>query len=177
MSSRKFKSFNGTFETALSTLSELEELANECREIVDNASEGLSQTQRIQTLGETADALESVETSVDIPDSLTDEVVDWTEQEPQRRNRGLSRASRRDNAIAGAQAVAERCREIENEDDPDEPEQGADETDEAFQARMAEYEEEDKQLADKKSDATALADELENLIGEVEGLEFPGMYG
>src|ERR1700722_16372839 len=38
----------------------VESLASELREIVDNATDGLSQTQRIQTLDETASALEEL---------------------------------------------------------------------------------------------------------------------
>ena len=177
MARLKYKSFNGSFETALSTLSELESLAEECREIVDNASEGLKNTQRIQTFEQTADTLEGIDVNVDIPDSLTDEVVDWSEGEQTRKGRSLSRADRRDNAIAGAQAVAERCREIENEDEPELEERREDETDEGWSERESMWNAEHDEWETRKDDACTLADTLEELIGEVEGCEFPGMYG
>src|SRR5262249_6148803 len=41
---------------------ERQDLAGQCREVVDNAPEGLNQTQRIQTLDETASCLEDLDT-------------------------------------------------------------------------------------------------------------------
>jgi hypothetical protein len=50
-------------------LAELSELASECRDAVDNAPENFQQTNRILTLSDAADALESIE-NPDIPDAL-----------------------------------------------------------------------------------------------------------
>jgi hypothetical protein len=52
---------DGSLSAAVAdAFNELEELACECREVVDNAPEGLSATQRIETLNETAEVLEGL---------------------------------------------------------------------------------------------------------------------
>jgi len=178
MPSIKYKTNTGSFETALAGLADLEELASECREIVDNATEGLAQTQRIQTMSETADALENIETAVDIPDSLTDEVVSWTEAYPSRKGRSLSRSNRRNNAIAGAQQVIDACRAISDDvEEPEEPTREDGESEADYDKRHDEWADEQQEWQTRHDDAEELADTLEGIVNEVEGLEFPGMYG
>lgn len=59
MSKIKYAQHDASFYSAISdAYTELAELRDEVREVVDNAPEGLSETQRIQTLGETADRLD-----------------------------------------------------------------------------------------------------------------------
>jgi hypothetical protein len=70
----------------------LTELAEECREVVDNAPDGLSQTQRIQTLDETANALENLEEP-----SVADELAGIKVSFPTYKTR--SRADRRDASV------------------------------------------------------------------------------
>lgn len=125
-------------------VSQLEELASECREMVDNASEGLAETQRIQTFGETADALEGI-SEPDMPDELDtvlDTVVAFSESVPTRKGRGTSRSVQRDNAVSMLSAAVEALQDVD-----------------------------DNEAADE------LATEVQNIIDEAEGCEFPGMYG
>jgi hypothetical protein len=97
--------------------SALEELASECREIVDNASEGLSQSQRIQTLDETAGQLESLSEAA-VPEKFGEIRVKYFEAT---KKRGVSRAVRCSNAVTALQAVVEACderlEELAEEDD------------------------------------------------------------
>jgi hypothetical protein len=89
----------------------LEELASECREIVDNASEGLAQTQRIQTLEQTASSLENL-SEPSVPEKFVEIQVkyDWATK-----SRGVSRAVRCSNAVSALQAVVGACEErLEN---------------------------------------------------------------
>jgi hypothetical protein len=87
--------------------SALEELASECREIVDNASEGLAQTQRIQTLDSTASQLEGL-SEPEMPDKFGEIRVKYFEAT---KRRGVSRTIRCSNAINALQAVVEVCDE------------------------------------------------------------------
>jgi len=76
--------------------SELEDLASECRQVVDNASasEGLSQTSRTQTLDDTANTLESL-ISPDVAAELAEIGVT-----PPKHRKLRSRRDRRDAALA-----------------------------------------------------------------------------
>jgi hypothetical protein len=58
-------------EAVKGAFDDLAELAEECREVVDNAPPGISETQRIQTLDETASTLEGLE-APDVPDELAE---------------------------------------------------------------------------------------------------------
>jgi hypothetical protein len=67
---RKKKEVETTLEQALAdAFEDLSGLGEECQEVVDNAAPGLDQTQRIQTLDETANALGSLE-QPDVPSEL-----------------------------------------------------------------------------------------------------------
>ena len=73
-------------------VSEIQGLAEECREVVDNAGDGgLSQTQRIQTLDETASTLENAN-EPDVAECLLGIEVEY--QDLPQRKRGYSRADR-----------------------------------------------------------------------------------
>ena len=168
-SKSKFVSHHGNLEEAISWLNELEELGNDIREIVDNASgTNFENTARIQTLSDTADAIEGLDLSPDVPSTLDDVLVSWMSEAPPKR--GLSRASRRDNAISGIQAAIDALGDIADATEPEEkdhldPDDWAD-----AQKTWAEEEE-------KRNDADALRDTLQEIVDEAEGLEFPGMYG
>lgn len=71
----------------------LQELASECREVVDNAPDGLNQTQRIQTLDETAGVLEELNEPA-VPATLAEIKVKLHKQ-----RRPRSRGDRRDIAL------------------------------------------------------------------------------
>ena len=72
---------------------ELEALAQEAREIVDNATEGLQQTQRIQTFESTADELESISEAT-VPEAVASIEIEYPVWQNARKGRGLSRADR-----------------------------------------------------------------------------------
>jgi hypothetical protein len=91
------------------------DLATECREIVDSAPEGLSDTQRVQTLGETADALEGLE-EPDVPAVLSEISVSYVTSLPPRKDRPLSRATRMSDALGVLEACLNALDEIDEED-------------------------------------------------------------
>jgi N6-adenosine-specific RNA methylase IME4 len=86
--------------------SEITDLAEEYRQIVDNATEGLSETQRVQTFGETADTLEGLQ-EPDVPSVIATIEVNYTITLPKRKDRGLSRAARMSDAIGILDACME----------------------------------------------------------------------
>ena len=135
----KTQSHNTTIEDAISTaFSIIEDLANEVREVVDNAADtNFASTQRIQTLEETADTLENTDEPTVPPGLHALEVTVVTFVK-----RRQSRADRRDEACAYLAAVIELLQEREDD-----------------------------------AEAEELAGELENIQGEWDGAEFPGMYG
>lgn len=103
----KMQQSEATIADAVSNaFSDLSSLAEECREIVDNAPPGLDQSQRIQTFDETAGQLESLN-EPDVPEKFGDEKVTYVEQINKRR--GPSRAVRCSNAVARLQAVVDHC--------------------------------------------------------------------
>lgn len=154
---------NQTTETNVSSvedaISQLEELGSECREIVDNASENLQQTSRIQTFEETASTLEGI-SAPDIPDCVADLTMTVTTQVSTRKGRGESRAVRRDNELAVLSAAR-------------------DAVDEWINTRTGEIEDEGGSVDDNEDVQAAVefVGELENIISDVESCEFPGMYG
>lgn len=144
-----------------SAFTELTDLAGECREIVDNASEGLAQTQRVQTLDETASALEGLSEPAEVSEKIGAARIRYTEST---KKGGLSRAVRRDNAVAALQSVVdwcgERIEEIETE------------------LRAANEEEEaESNLENEKGELESLRDDAQEAIDAAEACEFPGMYG
>lgn len=133
--------------------SELEELGNECREVVDNASEGLSQTQRIQTLDETASTLEGISEPT-VPDDFGDIKIGYIELT---KRRGVSRSARRDNAVAKLSGVVDACEE-----------------------ELEKFGDEENRTDEHQTQYEAielLRDDCQQLLDEAEGCEFPGMYG
>lgn len=128
-------------------IGEIQSLAEECREVVDNAGDGgLSQTQRILTLGETADSLENIQ-EPDAPESLNE--VEVSIQDPKPRRRGYSRADRCGHACY----MLDEC-----------------------MVTLQEFMEKNVE-GDAHDDAETLHDELDNAKSEAEGVEFLGMYG
>jgi hypothetical protein len=112
---RKLKliEYSTTLGEALnSAFADLQDLGSECREVVDNASEGLQQTQRIQTLETSADDLEQLEMP-EVPDAFPKISVKYSL--PKRRY--MSRASRAGNDITMLEACVRTLEGIPNEDD------------------------------------------------------------
>ena len=140
-------------------ISNLEELGNECREIVDNASDGLKETSRIQTFDETAGTLEGI-SAPDIPECVADLSMTVTTQQSTRKGRGESRAVRCANEVAVLSAAR-------------------DAVDEWINTRTGEIEDEggDVDADEDVQAAVEFVGELENIISDAESCEFPGMYG
>lgn len=144
----KTKEVESTVADAVSAaFGELESLAEECREVVDNAPEGLRSTARIEMLDQAASELESL-SEPDVPDYLGPTKVTYAEWSSARKGRGLSRGDR----CAAACAIVEDVVSVLNEelDDAD---------------------------SDKRDEIEALRDELDQARETAEGLEFPGMFG
>lgn len=148
--SYKMSTCTGTVSSVCDAYSALEELGSECREVADNASEGLSQTQRIQTFDETAGVLENL-SEPDVPECVQDLAINYSEEVPRSKRRAPSRAVRCANAASVLTAAAEALEEWLDDE------------------ANAEHEDRDE--------VESLRDQLQNDAGEVEGCEFPGMYG
>lgn len=149
----------GAIEGAIETLTELRD---EFQEIVDNASEGLQQTERHQTREATVEALSFVDDGTpDIPEEARDLPCSWTEN----RHPKASRAARRDNAVAALSAALS---ELEDWKSAAEERQSAD--DEAEKDR-------DEDLEQGISDAEESIATLEQWISDAESTEWPGMFG
>lgn len=94
--------------------SEIEELASECRGVVENAPAGLDGTDRIQTFDSTAEILESLSPPA-VAEALRALRCSYTTTKP-RKGRGLSRAARCGDAIGMLQAVVDVLGDIGEED-------------------------------------------------------------
>lgn len=97
-------------------IQDIEELAQECRDVVDNASDGLLQTQRIQTLDETASELENHQ-EPDIPDLL--EQLKLSITEPNYTARQLGKRSRATRCADACNLLTAVVVFLENRDDED----------------------------------------------------------
>lgn len=158
----------GSIEDAISAGYELiEELKSEVQEVVDGAEGGLAETPRIQTLMETADALDSYTEAPDfptLPDGCDQPEVEWTEN----RRSGISRSTRRDNAVAALDAaisgIEQWCSDI---------------GDELQELEDKESDDEDYMAAcdDLRSELEQLKSYIEEAKSAAESAEFPGMYG
>ena len=129
---------------------ELSNLADEAQEIVDNASEGLSQTQRVQTFEQTAQDLYDAQNEPDIPDGMGEHEVDYQVWSNKNKRRSLSRANRCAWACALLETAIDAIDSVISEG--------------GFKGVS-------------NDDAESYKDELDNMKSNAEGCEFPGMYG
>lgn len=107
MGKRTYETLNMSVADAVSAgVSALIELGDEAREIVENASDGLRETQRIQTFEETADTLENLD-EPNTPDYTLEDSFEVRHVKPRGRSKPLSRADRRDNAVATLRAAVD----------------------------------------------------------------------
>lgn len=145
--------------------SEILTLSEECREASDNFPN--PDHPKAQAFGEIADVLEGVsEVDLsDLPDWAQELSVHTSEMRPSDKRRSPSRATRLDNACTilrdVAQTLRDKADEVEAEEEPEDAEEKT-----SWQERQ-----------DALDDVRAKADELEEAAGEVEGQEFPGLYG
>lgn len=159
--SYKYVTRNMKIEDAVSSFyADIEELASEARDIVENATEALAQTSRIQTFEATADTLENLQASdtPQLPEALQTMEITVGLAEPRNRRQSTSRAVRCENAAGYARAVIdavrEWCDEVEAEED--------------IEKRPGD---------DVLTELREWTDELEGHVDEAEATEFPGMYG
>ncbi len=142
------KSTCGSVVDAINTLRD--ELGQECRDICDNASDGLQQTQRIQTFDETAGTLEGL-SDIDVPTVVDDLPIEYNMDVNKRKGASPSRSTRCANEVAilyAAEAAAQAWLDDE---------------------ANAEHEDRD--------DVETFVSECSDAASSCEGCEFPGMYG
>lgn len=146
-------------ELIQSAYSDIEDLANEAREIVDNLEAGnLGHTERCQVLTETASTLEDIQ-SVDLPTELEEVSVVRLPST----SKSTSRAHRLHEALYDLTVACdaiEAWMEARTEIDP-----------------LPESEEEENEQADIKENIEIALSEIRDHIRDAEGAEFPGMYG
>lgn len=130
---------------------EITALGEEMREAFDNTPESLQQSGVGERRGEAADNLENI-SEVDVPESLGSEEIEYSvpDRTPAQL-RKLSRTNRRDDAEALLSYVIGHLQEKVVDDD--------------------------KRTQDLRDEASSLIDDLENAKGELEAVEFPGMFG
>jgi chromosome segregation ATPase len=166
--------------------SEVQALADEIRETVDNAS-GTSRenTQRIQTLGETADTLEQYDETPEVPEDeeglvdLSKRPVTFHEWRGGGKT-GLTRQQRMDNAISALDAVIDDltgwCSDeraaLEEGGEP--TEENIDNVSEGALALVKDMREKREELVSEVED---LFGTLEDAKGDWENVEFPGVRG
>lgn len=130
----------------------IEDLASEVREVVDNASgTNFENSQRIQTLSETADALEG-QSEPDCP--LPEDLRSKTVSVPSSLKKRQSRSDRRDDAVTNLQAAIDQ-----------------------IQDRLDEMAEGESVPDGDVYDLEQYRDELQSAVDDWESAEFPGMYG
>jgi hypothetical protein len=134
--------------------SELQALGEECREVFDNMPESLQGCSRGEALSASADTLESLSEPDDAPACVADVEVEYLPRPKRRTGRG----ARRDEAVsmleAAKQAVEDKKQEL-----------GEDAKNERSEEAQADIDALD-----------SLYDELDTLVSEAEGCEFPGMF-
>lgn len=131
--------------------SALETLGEEMREWFDNMEgNNLGSTDKCSRVGETADALEGLST-VDVPETIEDMEMSYAEQVNKDKRRGASREVRNSNAVQMLEGAKDAAQNWLDDD-------------------------ENKEHADR-SDVEEFINDLDNEIGNVDSLEFPGMYG
>lgn len=124
-------------------------LGEEFREMYDNAPESLQQTDVNQRRDETASAIESL-SEPDVDEKLGALPAKFSPWQPARKGRGLSRADQAAEAVARLETAVE---------------------------VLQEYAEAEGRSEEDKDAAESLVSDIEELRGEMEGLEFPGMFG
>lgn len=138
----------GPLDLISEAFSEVQQLAEEMRNWADNMEEKFSTTQKYEDVNNAADTLEGLDEPTTDITALNDHKLSW--QDPKPRRRGYSRADRCGQACAMLQSAEDKLREIVEEVPEDDPQHDA---------------------------AAGLADEVQNAISELEGVEFPGMFG
>lgn len=148
-------------------------LGEEFREMYDNAPENLQQTSVNQTRDETASNIENLSEPC-VNSSVLEELDCSTQLDMGKVYRGRQRQSRAcqaGNAASMFRAASEAIREWQESNvSPDDDEEAAKKQAEELKIDFDDY----KAAHDEADD---LASELESLADEIDGFEFPGMFG
>lgn len=148
--SYKTRQCESTITVVGDAISEIESLAGEMREWADNLENGgLGHTQKYEDVTAAAESLEAV-SEIEVPSIIDHMTLKYSESYNPRKGRGESRAVR----LANAVTILETAREVASNWLDGLPKE--DENREAVET---------------------FTDELDNAISEVEGVEFPGMFG
>jgi hypothetical protein len=160
----------------------IQELGGEFREIVDNASENLQNTDLNQTRAATADACESLDQPEARSTILSELDVTYVEDlgKVYRGRQQQSRACRANNIAGMFRAAADAVSEWISNNPDDVPEydedKSEDEQSDEYKAWLAKgFDKDDYEVA--REEADDLADSLNSVADEIEGMEWPGMFG
>jgi chromosome segregation ATPase len=184
--SSKYKSKTEEFAVAdaLSIANqEIADLADEMRTWADNLEGGnLGHTDKAQRVAEAADSLEGIEQQEDLHEEAESARCTVTIQVVRSARYSPSRAVRAANAAAMLQAAAgaiqDRISELEelkreHELKHEEPQEGATADGPEAEACADEI----ARIEDAISELESQADSIEQAASELEGIEFPGMFG
>jgi len=168
-------------ESAISTAQSIfEELRDEIQEVVDNAEGGLAETQRIQTLGETAETLgEIVDDSIDLPEPPLNENdlfmgnASWTENQ----RKGISRSDRRDNGVNILDAVFSEIEAAIERADTRLEDLADEEKDEEDEKKKEKLETLKDEIESYKSDLESALEQVGTWQDHAQSVEFPGRGG
>lgn len=155
-------------------MGELESLGEEMRSWYDNMSENLQGGEKAQTIEATADTLEGLQ-APDVPEHLEEEAVSYTTQS---KRRSTPRHMRCSNATSALGAIISACEDyVQKAEDainalPDDAEDDTeiDLHDNGYTMPLSE-------LRELIESTNSFKDEIENLMSEADGVEFPGMMG
>lgn len=168
-------------EDALSNaFGEIESLHEEMESWKDGLEEKLSHTPKYEQVSEACDVLENHTDAPDVPEAASDLTVTYGETVNKNKKRGVSRATRLDNAVGALNAVVEavqaRIDDLEEQQEAIRQEAPLGE-EKAGGAECAERGPIDD-LSEKQTELEQFRDEVQEHIDELDGgVEFPGMYG
>lgn len=147
-------------------INDLRELGEECREAYENMTGGgmSDDHPKVAAFSEAADQLEEADEPdmEGVPDDVLDQKLTVSNLTPKDKRRSAARWARCSNACGKLKAAAEALREHDPHDvdcEGDEEDADVEKRDEVEQA------------------CTELADTIEELADNCEGVEFPGLYG
>ena len=154
------KSYTSTVKDAYDgAISDIEMLAEEMRSWADNMSgTNLENSSKYETVEEAANTLEGV-AQEDVPPAISEISVTYTTTQFSRRH--LSRATRLSHAVAALEGVIAAAQVWIEEREKLTQEPG----------------DEVEGFEEAREEVTAFIDTVQQTIDEVEGVEFPGMYG
>lgn len=130
-------------------------LRDEAQEIIDNAPEGLQQTDRISTFEETVNQLDGCDSEPDLPEYIREVEVTYTEDH--RKSKSHSRSTQCSEACEIVRAGLEAM------------ESWIDDNEEAAKS--------DQDLEDKLEEVRNVISEINDFVDNAEGTEWPGMFG